>query len=99
MLLSDWIAVPADPLLTKETTVPQPTKSERIDAIKQSLTNHTPSDDTVERIESIRKTGNNLALVVVGHTETSRESSLALTKIEEAVMWAVKAVILDGEGR
>lgn len=79
--------------------MPHPTQSERIDAINQSLTNHTPSVDTIERIENIRRTGKNLALVVIGHTETSRESSLALTKIEEAVMWAVKAAILDGQGR
>jgi hypothetical protein len=79
--------------------VQSPTTSERTDAINRSLTNHTPSTNAIEQIESIRRTGKSLALVVVGHTETSRESSLALTKIEEAVMWAVKAVILDDQGR
>ena len=79
--------------------MPLPTKYERIDAIERSLTNHTPSADAIEQIESIRKTGKSLALAVIGHTETSRESSLALTHIEEAVMWAVKAVILDDQGR
>ena len=79
--------------------MPLPTKYERIDAIERSLTNHTPSADAIEQIESIRKTGLSLATVIIGHTETSRASILALTKIEEAVMWAVKAVILDEQGR
>lgn len=79
--------------------MPLPTKYERIDAIERSLTNHTPSADAIEQIESIRRTGKSLARVVIGQTETSRESSLALTKIEEAVMWAAKAVILDEQGR
>lgn len=79
--------------------MPLPTKSERIDAIERSLTNLTPSADAIEQIESIRRTGKSLARVVIAQTETSRESSLALTKIEEAVMWAAKAVILDEQGR
>lgn len=79
--------------------MPLPTKYERIDAIERSLTNHTPSADAIEQIESIRNAGKHAALTVIGATETSRESSLALTKIEEAVMWAVKAVILDEQGR
>lgn len=79
--------------------MPLPTKYERIDAIERSLTNLTPSADAIEQIESIRRTGKSLARVVIAQTETSRESSLALTKIEEAVMWAAKAVILDEQGR
>jgi hypothetical protein len=46
----------------------------------------------VARYEEIRRSGLYLAGVVNSQTPPSREQSLALTAIEEAVMWANAAI-------
>ncbi len=52
------------------------------------FTYHAPKGDQTDRYEEIRDAGLVLAELVVNHCPDSRERSLALTKIEEAVMWA-----------
>ena len=49
---------------------------------------HSPKPGQAERYENIRETGKLLALLVTAECPASRERSKALTKIEEAVMWA-----------
>lgn len=56
------------------------------------FTYHAPREDQVERYEEIRAKGLLLALEVNGSCPESREKSLAMTKIEEAVMWANAAI-------
>lgn len=51
-----------------------------------------PRTDEISRFESIRSSGKALASLIVELTPSSREQSLALTKIEEAVMWANAAI-------
>lgn len=37
----------------------------------------------------------NTALALIDNTSPSREQSLALTKLEEAKMWALRAIVVD----
>lgn len=56
------------------------------------FTYHAPKDGQAERYQAIRAKGKELAELVTTEAPTSREQSLALTKIEEAVMWANAAI-------
>ena len=49
---------------------------------------HAPKDDQQERYVYIRDTAKQLALVIVMNTPPSREQSVALTLLEQAVMEA-----------
>lgn len=53
---------------------------------------HAPHSDQVARYEGIRAAARALAQVIVGWTPESREQNIALTKLEEAVMWANAAI-------
>lgn len=48
--------------------------------------------DQQKRIEEVRKSFYDVLLTINDNVLDSREKSLAITKIEEACMWAVKAV-------
>lgn len=71
-------------------------KSDERGRIIRSLTNRRPDDESIEIIENIRECAITLATLIIDTQEPSRERSLALTKIEEAVMWAVKGCALNG---
>jgi hypothetical protein len=60
--------------------------------IENRFTYHAPHGTQTERYEKIRFQGKLLALRVESDCPDSRERSLALTKIEEAVMWANAAI-------
>ena len=63
--------------------------------IKRSLTNQPPGEDQIQRIEKLREVGKLLGESIIFSTEPSREQSLALTHLEETVMLAVKAIVLE----
>jgi hypothetical protein len=52
------------------------------------FTHHPPKGDQTERYSAIRDQAKKLAEKIVYSTPESREQSLAITKLEEAVMWA-----------
>lgn len=56
--------------------------------IDNNFTYHAPTDDNVATFELIRHEGKRFAHLIDDECPTSREKSLALTKLEEAVMWA-----------
>lgn len=60
--------------------------------LKQELetrfTYHVPMGDQPERYAAIRDTAKSFAYLIGTQCPDSREKSLALTKLEEAVMWA-----------
>ena len=56
------------------------------------FTYHPPFGDQSHRYEEIRKLGFSFATFLVDDCPPSRELSLALTKLEEAVMWANAAI-------
>jgi len=66
----------------------------RLAALDRSLTNQTPSADGIERIEHVRDWAKKLGFVIVDNCQDNRERSLALTHLEDCVMWAVKSIVL-----
>lgn len=64
--------------------------------LDKTFTYQAPDDEQIVRHNLIRTAGKSFALEVLRRTLPSREQSLALTKIEEAVMWANAAVARNG---
>lgn len=56
--------------------------------IENNFTYHSPKDDQPERYEIIRGNARELADVINESCPDSREKSLAITNLEQAVMWA-----------
>lgn len=56
------------------------------------FTYHRPVDDQSERYERIRSEAYRLGIILNENCPQSRELSLAMTKLEEAVMWANAAI-------
>ena len=63
--------------------------------LRRSLTNHSPDQEQINRIELIREVGYTFGVSIVDNSPASRAQSIALTKLEEAVMWAVKAIAIE----
>ena len=68
-----------------------------ITELNTRFTYHTPFGDQTSRYEDIRRWGYNFASALDATCPESRELSLAITKIEEAVFWA-NASIARREG-
>lgn len=64
----------------------------KTDQITQAFTYHAPKPDQIPRYNSIRDQAKQLALHIDENCPDSREKSVALTKLEEAVMWANAAI-------
>jgi len=58
------------------------------DELKKRFSYHRPNEDQPERYEKLRAMAKDLAKEMHRSCPRSRELSLALTKLEEAVMWA-----------
>ena len=71
------------------------TQEQQLHHLRRSLTNHSPDQEQVNRIELVRDLAYGFGVVVIENTPQSRAQSIALTKLEEAVMWAVKAIVLE----
>ena len=69
-----------------------------MEELANTFTYHAPREGQVERYEEIRRMGLTLATVVYSSCPESREKALALTKIEEAVMWANAAIARNEDG-
>lgn len=65
------------------------TKSEQIE---NSFTYHAPKGDQAKRYETMREMAKRFAIFIVANTPESREQSLAITKLDEVVMWANASV-------
>ncbi len=64
----------------------------QVEQIQNNFTYHPPKGDQLERYPMIRAAGEKFAELIVTATPPSREQSLALTKLEEVVMWANAAI-------
>lgn len=64
--------------------------------IENDFTYHSPKAGQPALYEEIRTKARELALFIAERTPTSREQSLALTKLEEAVMWANAGIARNG---
>jgi len=60
--------------------------------IENNFTYHKPFGNQQERYEMLRANAKKLALSILRNCPSSREQSLAFTKLEEAVMWANAAI-------
>jgi hypothetical protein len=56
------------------------------------FTYHPPKGDQTERYSFLRTSGRLLAIAIVANTTESREQSLALTNLEQALFWANAAI-------
>jgi hypothetical protein len=62
------------------------------------FTYHPPHDDQVNRYQDIREHARAFAVLLDRHCPDSREKSLALTALEEAVMWANASIARNETG-
>jgi hypothetical protein len=60
--------------------------------IEKAFTYHAPKEGQTGRYETIRSNAKVFAIAINELCPNSREKSLALTKLEEAVMWANAAI-------
>jgi hypothetical protein len=60
--------------------------------MQKRFTYHVPKDEQIAAYQAIRASGKSFAALVLEVCPPSRENSLALTRIEEAVMWANAAI-------
>lgn len=73
----------------------RPTFDQQLERINKSLTNITPLEPTIEKIEQVRIDAKILARRILVNVPDSRERSLAITHLEETVMWAVKGLVVN----
>lgn len=62
--------------------------------VDDMFTYHPPFGDQAERYGELRRLGRALAHEMVALAPTSRELSLALTNLQNAIMWANAAIAL-----
>ena len=60
--------------------------------IENNFRYHAPKEGQPQRYTELRDAAKTLALYIDHECPNSREKSLALTKLEEAVMWANAAI-------
>jgi hypothetical protein len=56
---------------------------------------HYPSDEGLKKINALREGFSNLERLIVEHCPNSRHKSVAITQLETAAMWAIKAVVFN----
>jgi hypothetical protein len=69
-------------------------RRERLDQerVLRDFSYHPPKADQVPRYTALRDEGKAMAKMILDYCPTSRERSLALTNLEQAVMWANAAI-------
>lgn len=65
--------------------------------LKKRFTHHPPTGNQMQKYDNIRKNALAFAELIDAMCPDSREKSLAITSLEEAVMWA-NAAIARNEG-
>jgi len=60
--------------------------------IKNNFTYHPPKEGQQERYKLLRDEGMALAYLIDGNCPVSREKALAMTNLEQAIMWANAAI-------
>lgn len=56
---------------------------------------HKPSTEGLRKITRLRQAFSDLTEDILHHAPESRERSVALTNLEQAAMWAIKAVVCN----
>ena len=60
--------------------------------LERRFTYHAPKGNQTQRYEDIRQWGWHLAVFIDENCPDSREKSLAITNLEQAIMWANAAI-------
>lgn len=68
---------------------------EEISRIENIFVYHAPSNSQIDRYAHLRNQAKGLAYNILAYTPKSREQSLALTALQEAVMWANAAIAIN----
>ena len=63
--------------------------------INQTFKYHTPKENQSERYQAIREKAKELATLITESTPVSREQSVALTNLQQAVMWANASIAIN----
>lgn len=71
---------------------------EQHDELETRFTYVAPTEGQIPKFQKIRHDALELARVISDSTPPCREQSLAITKLEEAVMWANAAIARRGLG-
>ena len=56
------------------------------------MTNQPPTDERIDRIERVREEFRKLSSMIYVNCPESRERALALTGLEQSLMWAVASI-------
>lgn len=64
----------------------------------KTYAHHTPTSEALDRIRKLRQSFSDLHRLIEVATPASRERSVALTNLETAAMWAIKAVVCNDPG-
>ncbi len=73
-------------------TLTSPRHEDDLARVEHNLTNHKPGEDQIERIEGLRDYAKAYGNCIAHLAIDGREKSLALTALEESLMWAVASV-------
>lgn len=66
-------------------------------SVRWNMTNHRPSDHEISHIEHLRDVAAGLGEAIERYCPESRERSLAITNLEQALMWAVGSIARNTE--
>jgi hypothetical protein len=80
------------PLFTTGDMMNYPMNAADVVKIENSFTYHSPKDDQPERYGTLRELAKTLAMTIHSAVPPGRERALAITKLEEAIMWANKGI-------
>lgn len=72
-----------------------PMSDKIFEQVQKSHTYQSPKEDQPVRYQELRKSALKLSELILAFCPPSREQSLALTKVEESVMWANKAIAVN----
>jgi len=65
------------------------------DRIERNFTYHTPTEEDIEKMKVLRNMAKELALVIADSVPLGREQSLALTHLEECIMFANAGIVRE----
>ena len=63
--------------------------------IEDTFTYHKPFGDQPQRYEALRNMAKMLATLIQGSCPESREKSLAITNLQQAIMWANASIAIN----
>jgi hypothetical protein len=69
-----------------------PVTEQHLSDLDNRFSYHAPAGDQTDRYHALRSRAYTLATWIMETTPPSREQSLALTKLEESIMWANSAI-------